>query len=255
MASEKTQAIVLRVIEFSETSCVLTLFTEHFGKIGALAKGARRPKGPFEGGLDLLSVVRIVFLHKSSDALDLLTEAKLHRRFRSAQRDLSRLYAGYYVAELLSELTDNGDPHPELFALADETLFALDSGGPVAQAMLRFEVHALRLLGHLPSLVECVGCGQQVEAEGRVPFGLVAGGVLCPKCRPGQRQVVSVSSAALATLRQFAQANGDWRELALDELALDERVRGELRGVWNNYLAHLIGHKPRMHEYLGVLAH
>jgi DNA repair protein RecO (recombination protein O) len=249
MASEKTQAIVLRVIDFSETSCVLTLFTEHFGKIGALAKGARRPKGPFEGGLDLLSVVRIVFLRKTSDALDLLTEAKLHRRFRSAQRDLSRLYAGYYVAELLSELTDNGDPHPELFALADETLFALDNSGPVAAAVLRFEVLALRLLGHLPSLAECVGCGRPVEANGRVPFGLVAGGVLCPKCRPGQRHVVSVSSLALVALKRFAEGDGQWREVALDE-----KVRGELRGLWNNYLAHLIGHKPRMHEYLGVLA-
>src|SRR5206468_3075277 len=111
MASEKTRAIVLKVIEFSETSCILTLFTEDFGKIGALAKGARRPKGPFEGALDLLALVRIVFLHKSSEALDLLTEAKLERRFRSSERNLARLHAGYYVAELLSELTDKGDPN------------------------------------------------------------------------------------------------------------------------------------------------
>ena len=98
MSAEKSLAIVLRTIEFSETSVVTTLFTEKFGKISALAKGARRPKGPFESALDLLAVVRIVFLHKSSDALDLLTEAKLERRFRAAARDLSRLYAGYYVA-------------------------------------------------------------------------------------------------------------------------------------------------------------
>ena len=174
MASEKTRAIVLRVVEFSESSCVLTLFTEQFGKVGALAKGARRPKGPFEGALDLLALVRIVFLHKSSEALDLLTEAKLERRFRSAERDLSRLYAGYYVAELLSELTDNGDPHPELFALADETLLALDGGRPVAPLVLRFEVLALRLLGHLPSLDECVGCGQAVPE--RAAHGVWPGG-------------------------------------------------------------------------------
>jgi DNA repair protein RecO (recombination protein O) len=84
MPTEKTSAIVLRVVDFSESSCVLTLFTEHFGKIGALAKGARRPKGPFDSALDLLAVCRIVFIHKSSDALDLLTEAKLERRFRAA---------------------------------------------------------------------------------------------------------------------------------------------------------------------------
>ena len=83
----------------------------------------------------------------------------------------------------------------------------------------------------------------------RTAFGLVAGGVLCGKCRPGQRQVVSVSSAALATLRQIADTTADSAALTIDD-----KVRGELRGVWNNYLAHLIGHKPRMHEYLGVLA-
>ena len=55
----------------------------------------------------------------------MLTEAKLLRRFRPAGRDLSGLYAGYYVAELLGELTDEDDPHPELFDLADETLAAL----------------------------------------------------------------------------------------------------------------------------------
>ena len=87
MPSEKTLAIVLRVIDFSESSCVVHLFTRDFGKIGGLAKGARRPKSPFEAALDLLAVCRIVFLHKSSESLDLLTEAKLERRFRAATRD------------------------------------------------------------------------------------------------------------------------------------------------------------------------
>lgn len=136
MASEKTRAIVLKLVEFSETSCVVTLFTEDFGKIGALAKGARRPKSAFEGALDLLALVRIVFLRKSSDALDLLTEARLERRFRSALRDLARLYAGFYVAELLAELTDAGDPHRELFAAADQTLLALDEGHSVPETVL-----------------------------------------------------------------------------------------------------------------------
>ena len=131
MSTEKTLAIVLRVVDFSETSCVVTLFTEQFGKIGTLAKGARRPKSPFDSALDLLAVCRIVFIDKAGDVLDLLTEARLERRFRSASRDLSRLYAGFYVAELLLELTDLGDPHPELYRRADETLLAMGSASAV----------------------------------------------------------------------------------------------------------------------------
>ncbi|MCA9162024.1 MAG: DNA repair protein RecO [Planctomycetales bacterium] len=96
MSSEKSTGLVLRVVDFSESSCIVTLFTRDFGKISALAKGGRRPKSPFESAIDLLSVIRVVFLHKSSESLDLLTEAKLERRFRAAQRDLSRLYAGFY---------------------------------------------------------------------------------------------------------------------------------------------------------------
>jgi DNA repair protein RecO (recombination protein O) len=250
MASEKTRAIVLRVIEFSESSCVVTLFTEDFGKVSALAKGAKRPKSPFEGALDLLALVRIVFLRKSSDALDLLTEGKLERRFRSAQRDLARLYAGYYVAELLAELTDAGDPHPELFAAADAALLALDGSAPLAETVLRFELAALRLLGHLPSLSLCVVCGKPVETAERVAFGMTAGGVLCPDCRPGKRQVVSVSGPVIEVLRQASN-----EEQLLAPLEIHPKLRGELRAIMNNYFAHLVGHKLRMPEHLGALAH
>src|SRR5580698_4187353 len=149
MATEKATALVLRVVEFSETSSVVTLFTREMGKIHALAKGARRPKGPFESALDLLGLCRIVFLRKSPGVLDLLTEAKLQRRFRPRDRDLSSLYAGYYVAEILTELTDDYDPSPELFDAAVDTLQGL-ADGVVAIAVLiaRFELLALRLTGH-----------------------------------------------------------------------------------------------------------
>ena len=246
---EKATAIVIRVVEFSETSLVVTLFTREFGKIGALAKGGRRLKGPFESALDLLALCRIVFLHKSSDALDLLTEAKLLRRFRPAGRDLSGLNAAYYVAELLGELTDEDDPHPELFDLADETLAALAAGEPVAKRIMHFELGALGLLGHAPSLDACVECGVAVAPAGRVAFGQLDGGVLCQNCRAGKNQVVMVSAGVLRTMAQLADADGmGWRRLEIDSRSL-----GELRALLNRYFTHLLGRKPRLHEYLRTL--
>src|SRR5271166_2532949 len=163
MPSEKASALVLRVIDFSETSLVVWLFTREFGKIGALAKGARRLKNPFESALDVLTHCRIVFLHKSSEALDLVTEAKLVRRFRPTGKNLPGLYAGYYVAELLGGLTDDNDPHPELFDLAEETLAALAAGDVVHRRLPRFELGALRYLGHAPALQQCAECGAAIE--------------------------------------------------------------------------------------------
>ncbi len=249
MPAEKATAIIVRTVDFSETSLVVTLFTREMGKIGALAKGGRRLKGPFDSALDLLALCRIVFLHKSSESLDLLTEAKLLRRFRPPGHDLRPLYAGYYVAELLRELTDENDPHPELFDLADETLAALVAGEPAGRRIVRFELGALRLLGHTPSLAECVECGKPVPLGGRIAFGLADGGVLCPRHRSGKRHVAAIKPGTLETMKQFADLDAH----AWQHLAVDARTLGEIRGIMNQYLAHLMGKKPRMHAYLGSL--
>ena len=241
--SEKTIGIIVRLVEFSESSCIVTLLTKDFGKITALAKGARRRKSPFEGALDLLSVSRIVFLHKTSDALDLLTEAKLERRFRSASSDLNRLYAGYYVAELVNAMTDEADSHPGLFELADDVLCELDRGESVCEQVFRLEIGALKLLGHKPMLENCVGCGREKKLRTeRVNFGLHEGGILCDSCRQGKTNVVSLTLEAWQTLANFAKE--------LDANAVGDDCRMELRKFLNSYMSHHLGYRPRLQKYI-----
>src|SRR5688500_4241384 len=143
---EKTLALVVRGHDWSETSRIATLWTRESGKVRVLAKGGRRLKSNFDSALDLLTVCSIVFLRKSSGGLDLLTEAQVTERFARLRNDLAALYAGYYVAELLADWTEDYDPHPCLF---DEALGALRDfggsdprvGGPVtALRLARFEI-------------------------------------------------------------------------------------------------------------------
>jgi DNA repair protein RecO (recombination protein O) len=250
MSSEKTLAVVIRLVEFSESSYVATLFTADFGKISALAKGARRPKSAFENALDLLAISRIVFLRKSSDVLDLLTEAKLERRFRAGLRDLHRLYAGFYVAELLNGLTDEHDPHPQLFRQSIATLQALDGTADVAETVLRFELATLGELGHLPELDFCVECGQALPVGGRVAFGELAGGVLCAACKVGQRHVVSLSAAAVELLRCTLRSIGNDALSTESTTAASAGARGELRGLMNQLMSHRLGRRSRLHGFL-----
>src|SRR5215470_2877931 len=98
------------------------MWTREFGKIRALAKGGRRLRSNFESALDLLTVCSIVLLRKSSGGLDLLTEAQVVQRFGRLTTDLPALYAGYYIAELLADWTEEDDPHPTLFEEALTTL-------------------------------------------------------------------------------------------------------------------------------------
>src|SRR6516225_11808900 len=214
MPGQRTLALVVRTVEVFETSLVVTLFTRELGKVGALAKGARRPKSSLQGGLDLLGVSDIVLIPKASEALDLLTEAAPVERFASLRRDLAALYAGYYVAELLNELTDLHDPHPKLFDAARITLRHLGEPELRAQRMLRFELACLRELGLMPALESCAHCGTAIETSREVTwFGLVSGGVLCDACRTGQTHVVALSAGERDAIRALASPGDAWRGL------------------------------------------
>jgi DNA repair protein RecO (recombination protein O) len=245
MSLEKSAAIILRVVDFSNTSCVVTMYTRDFGKITALAKGARRSKSPFEAALDVLSICHVVFVHKSTDALDILTEAKLERRFRAAARDLNQLYLAYYFVELTTALTEHVDPQPELFDLLEAAIIGLDQGESNEHWMLRFEMRLLSIIGHGPALDFCVSCGRKVEGESQVWFSIAASGLMCGKCRPGNRNVVQVSEKAIETLKRFSDLGDAWR------LPIDESVAGQVRGIVNQLIMHLLGYRPKLVPYLG----
>ena len=205
MSTEKSQAVVLRLVPYSNTSLIVTLFTDNLGKIGVLAKGARRPKSPFEAALDLLAVCRVVFIHKSRDVLDLMTEAKLVRRFRSASHDLLRLYAGYYVAEITEGLTEFADPHPELFIALERTLGALDAGCDSPTWLSWYALHLLHEIGTAPALDRCVRCGRVADGTW---LGLADGGVLCRACRGGRHHVLKLGQGAFGQIEALAGEPG-----------------------------------------------
>ncbi len=250
MAAEQTDALVLRIFPWSETSCIATIYTRDFGKLSVLAKGARRPKSPFEAALDLLSICRVVFIPKSGDALDLLTEAKLLRRYRAGSADLMRLYSGYYVAELLDRLTDKGDEQPELFELAEATLSALANPELELRAIvLRLELQMLRMVGHLPSWSVCAQCGEGVPIDDSATFGLLASGVLCESCRSGARYMVHLPASVRQTLEQFSAP--EWQTISLTHYPSTHR--NAVRGVVKQYLAVLLDRKLNLHSYLEEL--
>jgi DNA repair protein RecO (recombination protein O) len=248
LPAQRTLALVIRTVEVFETSLVATLFTRELGKVSVLAKGARRLKSPFQGGLDLLGVSDIVLFPKASEALDLLVESTPVERFASLRRDLADLYAGYYIAELLNELTDLHDPHPRLFDAARITLRHLGEPDLRSRRVLRFELACLRELGLMPALEGCAHCGAAVDVLREVVwFGLASGGVLCEACRVGQSHVVALSAGDLQAIRALASPGSAWRELDSSPAGLS-RARETVGAV----ISHVLGHRPRLRPFLGV---
>jgi DNA repair protein RecO (recombination protein O) len=248
MAAEKAEALVLQTTDWSESSRIATLWTREYGKVRVLAKGGRRLKSAFENALDLLTHCTIVLIRKSSGSLDLLTEARVVQRFSRLRTDLSALYGAYYVAELLSDWTEDYDPHPPLF---DEALATLREvglpGGPAVEVgprVMRFEAVLLRELGYGPALDACAACGEALAGTGGW-FSPAAGGAVCRRCGPGARDRRPLSRAAWQALRVLAQPGDAWRGLA------DPKARAEVRQVLGHYVTYRLGRRPRMLSYLG----
>jgi DNA repair protein RecO (recombination protein O) len=246
--AEKAVAIVVRTTDWSETSRIATLWTREFGKVRVLAKGGRRLKSNFEISLDLLTVCNIVFIRKSSGGLDLLTEAQIVEQFPRLRTDIRALYAGYYVAELLSDWTQDYGPHPKLF---DDARTALkDFGEPGKQLGLRlaeFELAMIQELGYSPVLNACAGCGSPLDQTApHQAFSPSLGGMICRACLPRHRDKLPVSRATLQLLRGLGEATMP-RQPAASESVI------ELRHLLSEFVTYLMGRRPRMLPYLASL--
>ena len=246
MSTEKTEGLVIKQADFSETSRVVTYYTREHGKISAIAKGARRLKGPFEAAIDLLAVSRIVFIRKSSSSLDILTEAQLISRFRPSGRSLGSLYGGYYVAELLLGLTEEYDPHPILYDEAVRVLACLSESTDEKLPVLRFELVTLREIGQLPALDACLVCNEPVEPAGSYAIWVSQGGLICRQCQKQQYSGNRVQAGTIAIFRRLAEDT----ELAWKNIKFSPQQFKELRNIATSAVCHAMEKRPKMLRYL-----
>ncbi len=240
--AERALALVVRGTDWSETSRIVTLFTREFGKVRGLAKGGRRLRSNFEFGFDLLTLCRIVFLKKAHGGLDLLTEAQVAEKFAHLRTDLGALNAGYYLAELLSDGTQDYDPHPALFDAAVDALRKFADPEHRQNALATFELVWLRELGYSPRFETCAACTRDLSARTdtafRVDFSPEAGGAVCPDCQAGLRDRRPLSEAARQTLIRLDPA----KPASADRPSIGREVRG-LLGLM---VSSVLGRRPRL---------
>ncbi|TVQ32385.1 MAG: DNA repair protein RecO [Phycisphaeraceae bacterium] len=147
------QALVVRVWDWSETSQTVSLFCQERGLLRAVAKGARREKGRFSGGLDLLTRGEVVGIQKSGAEMATLTDWTLQEIFWAGRNDLKRHYTGLYILDTIQRLLSEADPHPKLWNQALKTLRRMEEPDvDVGAALLEFQWILLVETGHRPDV-------------------------------------------------------------------------------------------------------
>lgn len=153
------QAICIRQWDWSETSQTVSLFCRTHGMLRGLAKGARRERGSFSGGIGLLARGEVVAVVKPDRELQTLTQWTLLQMFRRPHDDLEANLYALSMAELVQRFLPVGAPHEALYDALLRALEHLEAGEQPAPEFLRFFFVLLRETGHEP----------RTEAEGIPP--------------------------------------------------------------------------------------
>jgi DNA repair protein RecO (recombination protein O) len=144
---ESTAAILLRKRKFSDTSLIISWCTESFGCIQTIARGARRPKSPFAGKLDLFFEAEVSIARSRKSDLHTLTEVVVKNPFAGIRHNYLRTQTAAYFVELIEICTERDHREPELFMLLHRAFGYLDTNDPTPRAVSHFETELARIAG------------------------------------------------------------------------------------------------------------
>jgi len=159
-------AYVLHTYPFRDTSVIVEAFTLSFGRIGLVARGARRPKSRLRGALIAFQPLAVSWSGRGE--LRTLTDAEPAGAI--APLGAMAMMCGYYLNELVLKLTHRDDPHEQLFADYAHALGALAQGETPATVLRRFEVALLREIGYALVLDREPGTNRVLEPQARYVY-------------------------------------------------------------------------------------
>ena len=147
---ESATGLILRTRPLTETSLIVHWLTPDFGRIATVAKGARRPKSPFLGKLDLFYEADFSFSRSRHSDLHNLREAVPREMHGAIRGDIFKLRQAAYATALIEQATETETPLPAVFDLLRGFLDCLCRQKPAAQLVFVFELKLLRELGLVP---------------------------------------------------------------------------------------------------------
>lgn len=219
---QDNQAVyVLHTYPFKETSLVVELFSKQFGRIAAIAKGARRPRSAMRGMLQSFQLLSGAWSGKNElktlQGLDWNSGLTLIRG--------EALMCGFYMNELLLRLLPREDAHETLFEYYANTMQTLALGKDLATTLRRFELKLLQEMGYGVPLLQDEN-GLEIMPDKTYRYEAEYGA-----CEPSvTKNGVQLSGKTL-------------QDMARDDYA-DSATQAQSKQLMRYLLAHYLGDKP-----------
>lgn len=250
MAIRKTEAVILKVIPYGETSKILTTFTKDHGKITMVAKGARNIKSKFGGSLEPFTHLSVIFYEREARDLQYISDVSIINPFLNIHDHLDRMYAALSMIEICNKVIHGNEENTALFELLTQTLEGMNSPvKPAVNGFLNFLIQLADLLGFKMELERCRFC-EDIAAHRRLQFNIDKGRIVCEDC-PQDMQMFSdqavVSKETYAVMRQMARTKGS----GLYNIVISDRARSE---IYSTAIRHLQYHADEL-KHLNALAY
>ncbi len=240
MAGVQCEAVVLRVLEFGESDRIVHLLTPAWGRVTAIAKGAKRSRKRFAGTLDLFHRLRVQLERRRPTSMVRLEHTRLLDAHEALRVDPRRFALASYLTELLDRLATEGSGGGDakrVFDAAVATLDGLTFLPSDTSTQVFLELRLLAVLGLRPELARCVRCGEGLGREATLRFHVAEGGPLCGKCGA---EVSATLSVQLGTLRALEHSLA--LPLArLDRLRLGPKTLLEARALVHRFQRFHVG--------------
>jgi DNA repair protein RecO (recombination protein O) len=150
----KTEAIVFKTINYSESSVIATIFTRSHGVVSVIAKGARKPRSKFSAYLVPGQILEVLFYWKPTRNIQTLSDASYLKKLDQFRSNLEKMALIMTTVELTSQLLHENEVNESLFELISTFFTWVHDQHSVSRAM--FPYIQLRVL-------DKVGIGLQVE--------------------------------------------------------------------------------------------
>jgi DNA repair protein RecO (recombination protein O) len=231
---EKTEAIVLKAVNYRDTSKIVTFYTRRYGKMSAIAKGARNPKSKFGSLFQPLNYLQIVFYRRENRQLQYVSSSDFVKYFKSLTTSMERLSVAISLIEIVNRVMHDEEENEQLFGLLVDSLAELDNietQNPVSpqsplNVFIHFGLHLAIDLGFAPNFDNCLICQKPMETEKqkRVSYVIEKGGPLCEECSSKLNNTYILSTPAFSILRSFARLGSGAAAKSKMELALQHEL-------------------------------
>ncbi len=226
---EKIEGIIISEQAYGETSKIINVLTPDRGIISLMAKGARKLKSDLANVSSKLNYGYFNIYYKENK-LSTLVSVDVINSFKNVRKDIEKISYVSFLLDLSNQVMKH-NPHKLIFTNLLASLKKIDEGFDPIIITNIIELKYLDLLGVMPILDCCSGCG---KTSNIVTLSNIKGGYVCSNCVTNEK---IVSEKTIKLIRMFYYVDID----KITKLEISNLCKNEINEFLDNYYEQYTG--------------